>query len=345
MLSTPVSNKPAPQSEPLLDVRGLSVSFGRGTSAVPVVMGVDLRVGRQETLCLVGESGSGKSVTSLALMALAPGGAEITGGQVLFEGQDLTAMGPAALGKVRGRRMAMVFQNPAHSLNPILTVGKQLGEIYAWHTRANRRQTRERVADLLRQVGITDAHGRLDQFPHELSGGMKQRVCIARALLCDPALILADEPTTNLDVTIQAQILDLLDEIKETFRTSILLVTHDMGVVARMADRISVMYAGRICESGEARAVFRDPQHPYTRALLDSTPRIDMRYEPGARDLPAIGGRPPNPAQRPDGCQFHPRCAEAGEDCRALLPRMTASGPGHAVSCLRRGSRVEENAA
>lgn len=345
MLSIPVSNDPATQQGPLLDVRGLSVSFGSGARAVPVVMSIDLSVGRQETLCLVGESGSGKSVTSLSLMGLAPGGARITGGQVMFEGQELTAMSPAALGKVRGRRMAMVFQNPAHSLNPILTVGKQLGEIYAWHSGAKRRETRERVAHLLRQVGITDAQRRLDQFPHELSGGMKQRVCIARALLCDPALILADEPTTNLDVTIQAQILDLLDEIKETFHTSILLVTHDMGVVARMADRISVMYAGRICESGEARAVFRDPQHPYTRALLDSTPRIDTRYEAGARDLPAIGGRPPNPARRPGGCQFHPRCAEAGEDCRTLLPRMTASGPGHAVSCLRRGSHVEEDAA
>ncbi|MDO6585695.1 ABC transporter ATP-binding protein [Salipiger sp. 1_MG-2023] len=337
MLSTPVSNDP----EALLDVRGLSVAFGH----VPVVMGVDLSVGAQETLCLVGESGSGKSVTSLSLMGLAPSGAQITGGRVMFEGAELTAMSTAQLGKLRGRRMAMVFQNPAHSLNPILTIGKQLGEIYAWHSGAGRGETRDRVSHLLRQVGITDASSRLGQFPHELSGGMKQRVCIARALLCDPALILADEPTTNLDVTIQAQILDLLDEIKETFRTSILLVTHDMGVVARMADRISVMYAGRICESGTVRAVFRDPQHPYTRALLGSTPRIDTRYAPGSRDLPAIGGRPPNPAQRPGGCQFHPRCAEAMPDCAARLPRMSASGPGHAVSCLRRGSQIEEDAA
>ncbi|WP_083191518.1 ABC transporter ATP-binding protein [Salipiger sp. CCB-MM3] len=354
MLSTPASNDPlsrdpsgdpAPGAAPLLEVRGLSVSFGKGASAVPAVMGVGLAVGRQETLCLVGESGSGKSVTSLSLMGLPPAGAQVTGGQVVFEGEDLTRKSAKAMGRVRGKRMAMVFQNPAHSLNPILTIGKQLGEIYAWHTGAGRLETRERVGYLLRQVGITDATSRLNQFPHELSGGMKQRVCIARALLCDPALILADEPTTNLDVTIQAQILDLLDEIKERFHTSILLVTHDMGVVARMADRISVMYSGRICESGAARTVFRDPQHPYTRALLDSTPRIDQRYEQGAQSLPAIGGKPPNPAERPSGCQFNPRCGEAQEDCRRHLPKMTASGPGHAVSCLRRGSLIEEDAA
>jgi oligopeptide/dipeptide ABC transporter ATP-binding protein len=240
---------------------------------------------------------------------------------------------------VRGKRIAMVFQNPAYSLNPIYTIGAQLGEIVAWHEKINRNEAAERVAELLRLVGIADPRTRLTQFPHELSGGMKQRVCIARALLCNPALVLADEPTTNLDVTIQAQILDLLDTLKDRFATSMILVTHDMGVVARMADRITVMYAGRICETADARTIFHNPQHPYTRALLESMPRVDQSYANNKqRRLPVIAGRPPNLAAPPSGCRFHPRCPEAGPECGRFQPEMTSIAPGHAVSCLKRGS-------
>jgi oligopeptide/dipeptide ABC transporter ATP-binding protein len=240
---------------------------------------------------------------------------------------------------LRGRRIAMVFQNPAYSLNPILSIGDQLSEILIWHEKLSRADARRRVVELLSLVGIGDGPVRLAQFPHELSGGMKQRVCIARALLCNPALVLADEPTTNLDVTIQAQILDLLDDLKQRLGTSMILVTHDMGVVARMADRITVMYAGRICETGPAGEIFCNPQHPYTRALIASTPRIDHRYGQGKRSaLPAIEGRPPDLRIPPRGCRFHPRCPQAVADCARLLPQMTPIAPGHAVSCLRRGS-------
>lgn len=343
---TPVSNSSAGvadngEERPLLKVEDLHVHFMTAQGELKAVMGVDFHVGRQETLCLVGESGSGKTVTSLALMRLAPPPAEIKRGKLIFDGRDLMDLSKREMGAVRGRHMAMVFQNPAHSLNPIMTIGDQLGEIYAWHEKAGKRETRERVAELLRLVGITDPENRLSQFPHELSGGMKQRVCIARALLCDPALILADEPTTNLDVTIQAQILDLLDEMKGRYGASMVLVTHDMGVVARMADRIAVMYAGRICETADVRTIFSNPQHPYTRALLESTPRIDQHYERGKDVLPVIGGRPPNLAERPTGCQFHTRCPEAGPECRQLMPQVTEIAPGHGVSCLKRGSHGE----
>ena len=337
-LSSDVVNVAAPPGA-LLDVQNLRVHFVTGSGAVRAVDGIDYEVGSQETLGLVGESGSGKTMSSLALLRLVPRPARVVGGRVLFEGRDLMALPKSQIGAVRGKRIAMVFQNPAFSLNPIFSIGHQLGEIYAWHEKVGRREAWARVAELLHLVGITDPLARLGQFPHELSGGMKQRVCIARALLCNPALVLADEPTTNLDVTIQAQILELLDELKRRLGTSMILVTHDMGVVARMADRIVVMYAGRICEISDARTIFRNPQHPYTRALLESMPRVDQSYARSrAERLPVIKGRPPNLLDPPSGCRFHPRCPEAGPECRRLLPEMTSIAPGHAVSCLRRGS-------
>jgi oligopeptide/dipeptide ABC transporter ATP-binding protein len=343
MLSTPVSNSERPRlvaaAPPLLEVEDLHVHFVTPNVTIRAVNGIDFAVGARETVGLVGESGSGKTISSLALLRLVPRPAKIVQGRMRFEGRDLMEYSESEMSAVRGKRIAMVFQNPAYSLNPILTIGDQLGEIYAWHEKAGRRQARERVEELLRLVGITDPQARINQFPHELSGGMKQRVCIARALLCNPALVLADEPTTNLDVTIQAQILDLLNDLKNRFGTSMVLVTHDMGVVARMADRITVMYAGRICETADARTIFRNPQHPYTRALLASTPRVDQRYtRTAASRLPAIDGRPPNLAAPPTGCQFHPRCPEAAPECRHLAPGMKVVAPGHAVSCLKRGS-------
>jgi oligopeptide/dipeptide ABC transporter ATP-binding protein len=343
LASSSEARGPADAADPLLAARDLRIHFFTQGGVVRAVDGVDFEVGAQETLGLVGESGSGKTVTSLALLRLVPKPARIVSGTIDFEGEDLLGKPEREMTHLRGRRIAMVFQNPAYSLNPILSIGDQLCEIVMWHEKLGRGEARARVVELLSLVGIGDAPARLAQFPHELSGGMKQRVCIARALLCNPALVLADEPTTNLDVTIQAQILDLLDDLKHRFGTSMVLVTHDMGVVARMADRITVMYAGRICETAPAGEIFANPQHPYTRALLASTPRVDQRYPQGRRaELPAIGGRPPDLRTPPRGCRFHPRCPEAAPECTRLLPEMTPVGPDHAVSCLRRGSAGTE---
>ena len=327
-------------SAPLLRVEGLKVHFHTRDGVVRAVDGVDFEVGRAETLGIVGESGSGKTVSSLALLRLVPPPARIESGRVFFEGEDLLALPEKAMTRVRGRRIAMVFQNPATSLNPIYSIGAQLTEILLWHGMATKREAPDRAAELLRLVGLTDPGARLRQYPHELSGGMRQRVGIARALLCDPSLVLADEPTTALDVTIQAQILDLLAELRARLHMSMVLVTHDMGVVARMADRITVMYAGRVCETASATTLFSAPQHPYTRALLESMPRIDHSYRGRTRQvLPAIAGRPPNLLNPPSGCRFHARCPEAMPDCRRILPVETSVGAGHTVSCLRRGSQ------
>ena len=337
MHSIPVSA----QGDPLLAVEGLRVQFPTRDGVVRAVDGVDFHVGAGETLGIVGESGSGKTVTSLSLLRLAPPPARITGGRVVFEGEDLVSATPARLAAIRGRRMAMIFQNPATSLNPVLSIGRQLSEILRWHTGIGRKPALDRAAELLRLVGIGDPAARLKQYPHELSGGMKQRVGIARALLCEPALLLADEPTTALDVTIQAQILDLLVELRTRLSMSMILVTHDMGVVARMADRITVMYAGRVCETAVASTIFDAPLHPYTRALLESVPRIDQSYSGARRVLPSIAGRPPDLLHPPAGCRFHARCPEAVPDCTRIMPREIAVGPGHTVSCIRRGSPAE----
>ena len=337
MRSTPV---PA-VAKPLLSVEGLRVEFPSRDGVVRAVDGVDFHVGSGETLGIVGESGSGKTVTSLSILRLAPPPAQVVGGRVMFEGADLLLASPARLATIRGRRMAMIFQNPATSLNPVLSIGKQLSEILRWHTGLGRKAALERASELLRLVGIADPATRLTQYPHELSGGMKQRVGIARALLCDPALLLADEPTTALDVTIQAQILDLLAELRARLSMSMILVTHDMGVVARMADRITVMYAGRICETADAATIFNAPQHPYTRALLESVPRIDQSYTGARRVLPSIAGRPPDLLHPPAGCRFHSRCPEAVAECAAIMPREITVAPGQTVSCIRRGSPAE----
>jgi oligopeptide/dipeptide ABC transporter ATP-binding protein len=324
---------------PLLNVQDLKVHFFTQAGVAPAVDGIDFRVSPRETLGLVGESGSGKTMASLAVLRLVPPPARIVGGSIRFQDRDLLTLDEAALRDLRGKHVAMIFQNPAYSLNPIFTIGDQLTEILRWHEQVSRTAARDHAADLLRLVGIADPLQRLRQFPHELSGGMKQRICIARALLCNPALILADEPTTNLDVTIQAQILDLLEELRDRLHMAMLLVSHDMGVVARMAHRITVVYAGRTCETADARTIFHAPQHPYTRALLESTPRIDHDYEHEARPtLRTIGGRIPNLAMPPTGCRFHPRCAEATEECGRLRPLPFEVAPGHSVSCLKRGS-------
>ncbi|MBR0657960.1 ABC transporter ATP-binding protein [Neoroseomonas oryzicola] len=326
-------------AQPLLEVRDLKVHFFTREGVVRAVDGVDYSVNRAETLGIVGESGSGKTVSSLAMLRLVPPPARTVAGQILFDGEDLLTRTPKQMAALRGRHISMIFQNPATSLNPIYSIGAQLTEILTWHEKASRRDAEARAIELLGLVGISDPATRLRQYPHELSGGMRQRIGIARALLCNPSLVLADEPTTALDVTIQAQILELLAELQARFRMSMVLVTHDMGVVARMATRITVMYAGRVCETADAATIFNAPQHPYTRALLESMPRIDHSYAgPARRVLPSIPGRPPNLLNPPSGCRFHDRCPEAQAECRCLLPVETAVAPGHTVSCLRRGS-------
>ena len=324
----------------LLQVEGLRVRFDTEAGPVHAVDGVDLTVAQHEVLGLVGESGSGKTMTSLALLRMVPKPGRIAAGSIRFDGQDLLALPDAAMTRLRGSRIAMVFQNPAHSLNPLLTIGVQLSEIFRFHRRSSRRDAAARVAELLQLVGLSNPLQRMRQYPHEMSGGMKQRVCIARALLCEPSLVLADEPTTALDVTIQAQILDLLADLRTRLGTAMVLVTHDMGVVARMADRIVVMYAGRVAETAPARAIFHAPLHPYTRALLESVPRADRApMGQGRVRLPVIAGRLPDPLHPPAGCRFHPRCPDAIPDCARMTPLPTEVAPGHSVSCIRRGSR------
>jgi oligopeptide/dipeptide ABC transporter ATP-binding protein len=325
-------------SASLLDVRDLRVHFFTRDGVARAVDGVDFHVKRGETLGIVGESGSGKTVSSQALLRLVPPPARIVGGSIRFDSAELLTKSPREMARVRGQHIAMVFQNPGTSLNPIASIGRQLSEILMWHKRIARAEAEERVVALLDLVGITDAGARLRQYPHELSGGMKQRVGIARALLCEPALVLADEPTTALDVTIQAQVLDLLIGLRRRLGMSMIMVTHDLGVVARVADRITVMYAGRVCETAPARTLFTAPAHPYTRALLESTPRLDRHYGPGARSLPTIQGQPPNAIHPPSGCRFRTRCPDAIGECATVLPIETDIAPDHSVSCLRRGS-------
>lgn len=329
---------PEQQGECLLDVDDLRVHFFTSAGVVKAVDGVTFDVKPNETLGLVGESGSGKTITNLSLLGLVPRPGKIMSGRVNLENEDLLSKTDEEMTKIRGKKISMIFQNPAFSLNPIYNIGKQLGEILIWHEKLSRRDADDRVVELLGLVGITDPGSRLRQFPHELSGGMKQRVCIARALLCNPALVLADEPTTSLDVTIQAQILEMLISLKEKFRMSMVLVTHDLGVVARMADRITVMYAGRICETADTNTIFSAPQHPYTASLLQTVPRVDQSYSNiEKKRLPIIEGRIPNLIVPPEGCRFHPRCPEADEECSRIMPEPVTISDRQVVSCLKRG--------
>ena len=325
------------QSRALLDVSGLKIHFFTGAGVVQAIDGVEFGLESGETLGLVGESGSGKTISSLALLKLVPRPGKILEGYIRFENDDLIGKSEAEMIRIRGKRIAMIFQNPAFSLNPIYTIGQQLGEILMWHEKINRGDANDQVTQMLNLVGITDPASRLKQFPHELSGGMKQRVCIARALLCKPLLVLADEPTTNLDVTIQAQILELLSDLKARFNMAMILVTHDLGVVANMADRITVMYAGRICETATAERIFNNPQHPYTIALLSTIPRVDKRYTNiQHKRLTVVPGRIPNLILPPTGCRFHPRCVEADGECSRTQPELKTVEVGHVVSCLKR---------
>ncbi|GAB2900699.1 ABC transporter ATP-binding protein [Streptomyces mayteni] len=298
----------------LLEVRDLSVEFDTRDGVVRAVDGVGFEVAAGETLAVLGESGSGKSVTARAVMGIleSPPG-RITGGRVLFQGRDLLTLSAEERRRIRGERMAMIFQDALSALNPVLTVGFQLAEMFRVHRGMSRKDARARAVELMDRVRIPAARERAGDYPHQFSGGMRQRVMIAMALALEPELIIADEPTTALDVTVQAQVMDLLAELRREYRMGLILITHDLGVVADVADRIAVMYAGRIVEQAPVRELYRRPAHQYTRGLLESVPRLDRK----GRELAAIRGLPPSPSRVPSGCAFHPRCPVAREMCRA----------------------------
>jgi len=314
----------------LLEVRGLRTSFAVEGRELVAVDGVSFELRSGRTLAIVGESGCGKSVTALSIMGLvaAPGRVE---GEIVFEGADLTALSPAEMRELRGNRLAMIFQEPMTSLNPAFTVGDQIAEVLLRHRALSRDRARARTIELLRQVHVPSPETRFSDYPHRLSGGMRQRVMIAMALACQPKLLIADEPTTALDVTIQAQILDLMRMLREETGTSIIIITHDLGVVAELADEVAVMYAGRIVERASVARLFADPQHPYTVGLLGSIPRLDLEQQ----RLPAIEGLVPNPLQPIAGCRFHPRCPFAIPRCHAEIPPLVAVAGEHASACWR----------
>ncbi|MGW0515668.1 ABC transporter ATP-binding protein [Streptomyces olivaceoviridis] len=301
----------------LLEVRDLHVEFRTRDGVAKAVNGVSYGVDAGETLAVLGESGSGKSVTAQAVMGIldTPPG-RITGGQILFQGKDLLKLKESERRRVRGARLAMIFQDALSSLNPVLTVGDQLGEMFVVHRGMSKKDARAKAVELMDRVRIPAARERVGQYPHQFSGGMRQRIMIAMALALEPALIIADEPTTALDVTVQAQVMDLLAELQREYRMGLILITHDLGVVADVADRIAVMYAGRIVEQAPVRDIYKTPAHPYTRGLLESIPRLDAK----GRELYAIKGLPPNLMDIPAGCAFHPRCPMARDVCRTDEP-------------------------
>jgi len=318
--------------EALLEVRGLRTVFDTDEGEVRAVDGVDLYLERGRTLGIVGESGCGKSVTALSIMGLVPRPpGRIVAGEVRFEGEDLLKLPPARLRELRGARLSMIFQEPMSSLNPAFTVGDQVAEALLRHRNASKKEAKENAIEMLRRVRIPSPERRARDYPHRLSGGMRQRVMIAMALACYPRLLIADEPTTALDVTIQAQILELLRALRSELGTSIILITHDLGVVAELADDVVVMYAGQVVERCAAAALFAEPHHPYTIGLLGSIPRLDLEQQ----RLSAIEGSVPNAAAMPAGCRFHARCPFAVDRCLKETPPLIEVKAGHFAACWR----------
>ncbi len=326
----------AAPAEALLEIDGLQTHFFTAGGVVRAVDGVSYSVKSGETLGVVGESGCGKSVTALSILRLVanpPG--RIVGGAIRFAGVDLLALSESEMEAVRGNHISMIFQEPMTSLNPLMTVGRQISEAIVLHQGLSRREALSRATEMLRRVHIPEPERRVHAYPHQLSGGMRQRAMIAMALSCNPKLLIADEPTTALDVTIQAQILDLMRELQETLGTAIILITHDMGVVAENADRVVVMYAGRMVEEAAADDLFESPGHPYTKGLLGSLPNLEVAARTDARRarLNEIKGMVPALSRLPQGCSFAPRCGFASEECRAAYPPLEQRGPGHWVAC------------
>jgi peptide/nickel transport system ATP-binding protein len=331
----------------LLQVKDLQTSFFTPEGEVRAIDGVSFEIGEGKTLGLVGESGCGKSVTSLSIMRLIPSPpGKIVGGEIFYRGRDLLRLNNEAMRRIRGNEISMIFQEPMTSLNPVFTVGNQIGEAIKLHQGLGKRETRQKTIEMLRLVKIADPESRVDSYPHQLSGGMRQRVMIAMALSCNPSLLIADEPTTALDVTIQAQILELIKELQQKIGgMALLLITHDLGVVSEQADNVAIMYAGKIVERSSTRAIFNRPFHPYTVGLLNSLPGIGGLKK---KRLDAIPGMVPSPLHLPSGCRFRDRCPRAQEICAQTEPPLEEKEPGHTVACYfphtetRDQSRTEE---
>jgi oligopeptide/dipeptide ABC transporter ATP-binding protein len=315
-------------SEPLLKVEHLDVGFKNRKSFVKILDDVSFDIQPGETVCIVGESGCGKSLTSLAIMGLLPPGGRIAGGQIIYNHEDLTKKSAKEMSKIRGNEISMIFQEPMTSLNPVHTIGKQVAEAILIHQSVSKKEAWDRAIELLRLVGIPSPEARVKNYPHEMSGGMRQRVMIAMALACRPKLLIADEPTTALDVTIQAQILEQMNELKKRFGMAILMITHDLGVVSEMADKVIVMYAGKVVETTDTKRLFQNPRHPYTQGLIASMPRLDKEVD----ELPIIPGNVPAPEDMPTGCRFSTRCPFATELCRTKAPGLYGD-EAHRVSC------------
>ncbi len=318
-------------SEKLLSVEGLRTYFYTYAGVVKAVDGVTLDVKKGETLGLVGESGSGKSVTAQSIMRVVPTPGKTVEGTIEFEGRNLLKLTESEMQHIRGKEIAYIPQDPTTTLDPVYSVGDQLTEVITRHQPVSKQFARSKAVELLRSVGIADPEIRVNQYPHELSGGTKQRIAIARALSCEPTLILADEPTTARDFTIQAQILELLKELKQKFNVAMVLITHDMGIVADTCDRVTVLYAGQVCETGTTEQVFENPKHPYTEALLSSVPSLALRKD----KLSVIPGTVPNLIHPPSGCRFHPRCSYARQICMDKDPELESIGDGRLVHCHR----------
>ena len=316
---------------PLLQVKDLRTYFYTDEGVVKAVDGITYDVQEGETLALVGESGCGKSISALSLLKLIPiPPGRIVSGEVLFDGEDLLKLEEDEIRKIRGNRISMVFQEPMTSLNPVLTIGKQLTEALELHLKLDKQAATQRAIQLLEMVGVAEADRRIGDYPHQFSGGMRQRVMIAMAMACNPKILIADEPTTALDVTIQAQVLEVMARLSHEFGTAVIIITHNLGVVARYADRVNVMYAGKIIESSSAATVYSDPRHPYTLGLLASVPRLDLA---AVEKLVPIEGLPPDLARLPPGCSFYPRCTFRTDKCREEYPPLQLVGENHYAAC------------
>lgn len=316
--------------EPLLEIENLKTYFYQKKDVIPAVDGVDLHIKKGETVALVGESGSGKSMTSLSIMGLVPSGGKVVEGSVKLLGEDLAQLSESEMTKVRGKDISMIFQEPMTSLNPVLTIGEQIIEVITYHQKLSRSKARKVGVELLETVGFSRAKEIMSDYPHRLSGGMRQRVMIAIAMSCNPKLLLADEPTTALDVTIQAQIMELLKDLTKQFDTSILLITHDLGVVSELAERVIVMYAGEVVEEALLEDLFYNPLHPYTEGLIESVP--SLRGE--IKELKTIKGNVPSPDALPKGCRFAPRCSKAFDRCWEEKPMLTSRSDSRSIRCF-----------
>ncbi len=315
--------------EELLNIEDLSIYYITEAGETKAVNNLNLKLGKGETLGFVGETGAGKTTTALGIMRLVPNPpGKIVSGKISFDGEDILSKTEKEMQEIRGNKISMIFQDPMTSLNPVMTVGEQIGEVLALHQNLKKEELKEKTAQMLETVGIK--RERVNDYPHQFSGGMKQRVVIAMALACNPMLIIADEPTTALDVTIQAQVLELMIELQNKYNTSMIMITHDLGIVAEICDHVAIMYAGSVIEYGTVEKLYTDPKHPYTKGLFASIPTLDADEE----SLHVIKGTPPNPVDLPTGCKFHPRCEFATERCKCEVPKMIDLDDSHCVSCF-----------